>query len=171
VFCSDACRTIYEQAAFVERICGICQQPFLAMRSAIKRSLGLYCSRPCYYVSQKRGAAERFWSKVQKTDTCWLWQGAKAGGYGYLSGGQRNRCVYAHRYAWTLVGGKIPAKKDVCHTCDVRNCVRNDEVGTYEVNGVFLPRWGHLFLGSRLQNLQDASQKGRMPGQRKRLSA
>lgn len=49
----------------------------------------------------------RFWSKVNKTDTCWLWTGTDNGNnYGrfYLDGKQ----VYAHRYSYELANGKVP---------------------------------------------------------------
>lgn len=63
----------------------------------------------------------RFWSKVDKTPTCWLFTGALAGGYGrfYLAGG----LVPAHRYAYELLVGPIPEGLQLDHLCRVRNCV------------------------------------------------
>lgn len=29
--------------------------------------------------------ADKFWEKVQKTETCWLWLGATQQGYGFIS--------------------------------------------------------------------------------------
>ena len=44
---------------------------------------------------------ERFWSKVNKTEACWLWTGALSHGYGsYWVGGRSGRSVRAHRLAY-----------------------------------------------------------------------
>lgn len=65
--------------------------------------------------------AARFWQKVDKTETCWLWTAAIATGYGrfYLDG----HLVPAHRFAYELLVGPIPAGLDLDHLCRVRNCV------------------------------------------------
>lgn len=87
---------------------------------------------------------DRFWAKVQKTDSCWLWVGANNGqGYGALKVSGRN--VRAHRYAYTLHKGPIPEGLCVCHTCDVRNCVNPD----------------HLWIGTMADNNLDKEIKGR----------
>jgi hypothetical protein len=39
--------------------------------------------------------------------------------------------------------------------------VRNDDDGTYEVNGLLLPRRGHLLLCNAQRNAEDMVQKGR----------
>ena len=58
----------------------------------------------------------RFWSKVDKTDHCWLWTGATStSGYGYFStGGQR---FSAHRFSYLLAHGGIPEGLVVDHLC------------------------------------------------------
>lgn len=95
-----------------------------------------------------RSLLERFWSKVHKTDSCWLWTAAKTKtGYGDFGiKGQHRR---AHRFAWELTNGSIPPGMLVCHNCpagDNRLCVRPS----------------HLFLGTHTVNMQDASRKGRL---------
>lgn len=88
--------------------------------------------------------ATRFWSRVQKTDTCWLWAGhTSADGYGQFR--VNGRLVYAHRFAWISTHGPIPDEFIVCHRCDNPTCVRPD----------------HFFLGTYTDNVQDRNAKGR----------
>ncbi len=66
---------------------------------------------------------ERFWAKVNKTETCWLWTGAHTPlGYGRFSVGQ-HRLVCAHRWAYEAVLGPIPEGLVIDHLCRVPACV------------------------------------------------
>ena len=69
-----------------------------------------------------RPATDRFWSKVDKTGSCWLWTGWTNGtGYGRFDmPGQK---VYAHRFAYELERGPIPAGMQIDHLCRNRLCV------------------------------------------------
>ena len=64
-------------------------------------------------------------------------------GYGRINteSGVRN----AHRVAWELAYGPVPAGLEVCHTCDNRACCYI----------------GHLFLGTHAANVRDMVAKGR----------
>jgi hypothetical protein len=53
----------------------------------------------------------------------------------------------------------------VCHACDNRACVRNDDEGWYEINGVLRPRRGHLWLGTNAENSADMVRKKRQNAQ------
>ena len=65
---------------------------------------------------------EEFWSKVDRGDGCWLWQGRIApNGYGRFSHGGKD--LYAHRVAYELAGGVIPSGLQIDHLCRVRHCV------------------------------------------------
>lgn len=67
-------------------------------------------------------AEERFWAKVQKTETCWLWLAAKDGwGYGSFEIEGRSRRVHRLSYEWAF--GTIPDALPLDHLCRVRNCV------------------------------------------------
>lgn len=71
-----------------------------------------------------RGPVEkRFWAKVEKTGSCWLWLGAKVGnGYGQINLDGHRR-VYAHRLSWELAHGAIQEGLDIDHLCRNRGCV------------------------------------------------
>ena len=87
---------------------------------------------------------QAFWLKVHKTDTCWLWTGAKINtGYGLLT--LNDHAYLAHRVAYTLSNGPIPRGLLVLHRCDNRQCIHPD----------------HLFLGTFQDNSNDMYAKGR----------
>ena len=90
-------------------------------------------------------AEERFWSRVDKSGECWTWTGARTSyGYGKVSVG--GRLEGAHRVAWAMAYGPVPDGLHVCHRCDNPPCVRPD----------------HLFLGTQVDNMADAREKGRL---------
>ena len=76
-----------------------------------------------------RTLAERFWPKVEKTETCWLWKGAKQNGYGILA--FHGKRIYAHRVAWIIHYGSIPEGGCLAHVCAPvgrRDCVNPTHV-------------------------------------------
>lgn len=68
--------------------------------------------------------ASGFWSKVdrpQDPEACWVWQQSTAShGYGQTWDGITVRL--AHRVAFELTFGRIPADLTVDHVCRVRTC-------------------------------------------------
>lgn len=105
--------------------------------------------------SYVRGSlAERFWSKVEigTPEQCWEWQASlDTRGYGNVGvpkvdGSGKFITQRAHRIAWELTNGPLPAGLLVCHRCDNRKCVNP----------------AHLFLGDHKTNSQDCVAKGRI---------
>jgi hypothetical protein len=95
----------------------------------------------------------RFFKHVIKgnNDECWLWKGAKnPAGYGRF-GLPGNKRIYAHRFSYELIYGKIPDKLYVCHHCDKPSCVN--------------PK--HLWVGTHQENMKDMVKKGRNCSERK----
>lgn len=82
-------------------------------------------------------AAERFFSKVDKTPTCWLWiAGTTRGGYGIFGTEDTRKTTTAHRWSYEHHIAPILTGLVIDHLCNVRNCVRPDhlEVVTYAEN-------------------------------------
>jgi hypothetical protein len=70
----------------------------------------------------KRNPDERFWDKVEKTETCWLWRSTRnASGYGTFTADGRR--WMAHRYAYEALVGPIPEGLELDHVCRMRSCV------------------------------------------------
>jgi hypothetical protein len=130
----------------------------LAISGAADNECGVNCEpvgRPTEFYGRniawrgQLGIVERFWSKVNKTDGCWIWTGTVLShGYGQISlghpstaGSKRWR---AHRFSWELHHGPIPHGLVVCHRCDNKRCVNP----------------AHLWLDTQKANVHDAIRKG-----------
>jgi hypothetical protein len=80
---------------------------------------------------------------------CFLWLGALTkgdhgrGGYGLSC--HNGKQTTAHRVAWAMVNGPIPAGMLALHRCDMRSCVNPD----------------HIFLGTAADNTADMMKKVR----------
>lgn len=98
--------------------------------------------------------AKRFWSKVDKRESCWIWTGEKSAHFGYGRLHVKKTRVRAHRYSWQLHKGPVPRGMFVLHSCDNPLCVNP----------------GHLRLGTQPENIQDQIDRGRHSGQQRRAS-
>lgn len=93
----------------------------------------------------------RFHSKYERGAGCWLWTACTyRNGYGQIALGREGgvaRSMYAHRVAYVLAHGAIPAGMVVMHICDVPACVNP----------------AHLKLGTQGDNNRDSATKRRTP--------
>lgn len=95
----------------------------------------------------------KFWIRVNKGGTCWLWTGAKnEHGYGRVD--YRGTSLLAHRVMlfWFKRLQSLEKMKQVktgivLHSCDNPSCVNP----------------GHLRVGTATDNMNDAYQRGRVP--------
>lgn len=96
-------------------------------------------------MANRKNTIADFWSNVDKSGECWIWTGGSRAHNGYgifvLEGHSRR----AHRIAWELAVGPIPAGLCVLHRCDVPACVRPE----------------HLRVDTQLANIEDRDRKGR----------
>lgn len=106
---------------------------------------------------RKSAPEDLFWSKVDRSGECWLWQAATdADGYGKFAvtlprdgvpTGVKTpqRHPRAHHFAWEMVNGPVPRGVYLLHSCDTPACVNP----------------AHLRLGNAADNHADAKAKGR----------
>lgn len=92
---------------------------------------------------------DEFWLSVNVygADDCWPWK-LSLGHNGYGQPGtaeQRKIASTAHRVAYILANGPVPAGMKVCHSCDNPVCCN--------------PK--HLWAGTNKENMEDCSNKGR----------
>ena len=93
---------------------------------------------------------KRFFDKVNKTDTCWLWTGCKHP-FGYGEFRYENKRQRAHRVSWILAGNTISEGLVIRHKCLSKNCVNPEhlETGTMKQNGEDMIRDGTNTAGEK----------------------
>jgi hypothetical protein len=108
-----------------------------------------FCSLKCSALSREKRATapekrkRQFDKNFHVTPGCWVWTGrSNRQQYGEFVYGDD---VLAHRVAYRLYVGPIPAGMCILHRCDNPSCVNP----------------GHLSVGTRVQNLEDMTEKGR----------
>lgn len=154
-FCSRPCASRVgkkdaHMRGTVERHCEQCGRRFFRRPSTVALGQGRFCSRPCANrsrVGKSHGPltpAERLWTRVHKTESCWIWTGT-AVGFGYGMFRVNGKPVMTHNYSYELHNGPISNGLRVLHKCGNHPCVNPD----------------HLFLGTHKDNGVDAESKER----------
>jgi hypothetical protein len=96
--------------------------------------------------AEGKGIIARFWAKVErrKDSECWPFRG-HVGDRGYGVFGIGRSRIRAHRLAWMLTHGDVPAGVVICHDCDTPACCNPS----------------HLRPDTQAHNLHESIRKGR----------
>lgn len=76
---------------------------------------------------KKKPILDKFFEKIEITDSCWIWHGARSEeGYGLFTAhdGGGN----AHRTSYVIFIGEIPDGYQIDHLCRNRSCVNPDHL-------------------------------------------
>ena len=125
--------------------CSHCGVDFHKKIAEVHRSPHHFCSRDCKGASVALNTVKGFWDKATPNKSgCLEWRGSISR-CGYGRARYFGRVMFAHRVAYMLECGEIPAGFCVLHRCDNPRCIN--------------PK--HLFLGTHEENMNDMWMKGR----------
>jgi hypothetical protein len=120
----------------------------LPERARLLNTCGIrICIEPSHYRLQG-DPTEEFWAQTAPNDNgCLIWQGCvKTEGYGKYDGGGKQ--MFAHRKAYELTHGPLPAGVHVHHLCREKLCVLPGHLLPVAAGG----KWSH----KTLHRLEDA---------------
>ena len=92
----------------------LCERPNKA-RGLCKVHYSEYRISPNFEKKPKISQEERFWLKVEKTETCWNWTAHKTAGYGKFN--YKGKTWLAHRLSLVFAGHVLKPIHVVDHLC------------------------------------------------------
>lgn len=102
-----------------------CPKPAVARKLCSAHWMAWRRAQGNNFVSRYGDPVANFWPKVQKRghEDCWLWTGGlERTGYGhYIATHEGVRHTKAHRFAYHVLVGAIPAGLDLDHLCHTRD--------------------------------------------------
>jgi hypothetical protein len=108
--------------------CEYCGAEFFPIvRTPTDSKRGRFCSRVCHCRDLVRSrwtltVENRFWSKIDRAGSCWVWTGTlHKCGYGVLV--VTRKAVLAHVFAFRMLIGAVPPGLQIDHLCRNRRCV------------------------------------------------
>lgn len=128
--------------------CGCGQRTNRATMTSKRRDIvkGQYNRFVRLHHRRKISTEQRFWSHVDKSggpESCWPWTSSiNPDGYGSFRFHtyRKSWSVTAHRVAYELSKGELPAGTEICHSCNNRSCQNP----------------AHLYAGTHTQNMHDS---------------
>ena len=114
----------FVQSRFKNRVCSIdgCDRAHIAngycSAHDYRSKNGLNLNAP---ITLYGDYEKRFWSNVEKTNSCWNWVGTISGQYGQFS--MKSKRVYAHRHSYEMAYGPVADSLQIDHMCHNKTCV------------------------------------------------
>lgn len=115
---------------YVAKLCSVkeCGRPHLARGWCVGHYRRWQTGRPLEGVMGRktRSLEDKMLHYVQVTGFCWLWMGARTGGYGNVR--VNGRTTKAHRAVYEHLVGPIPEGMHLDHLCRTKACVNPDHL-------------------------------------------
>lgn len=141
VLCANCHAEVHDEEdkqLFVFDTCQHCGKKFRSQAHRKSIGRGKYCSKKCTFEAWKlrsqtdEAIFKRIWKHVDKTDTCWNWNGGLFNGkYPNLAVRQANgkyTLRFVHRLIYQSYVGDIPKGKEIIRACHNDRCVCPDHL-------------------------------------------
>lgn len=127
-------RTTADLLAAPARLCGCGCGNQTNIAAKTQAAVGAIQGQPRMYLpghnvraKAARELESRFFARVEKTSTCWLWSG-QMNPYGYGHFEVKRKRIRVHRWSYEHHVGPILEGFVIDHLCRVRNCVNPDHL-------------------------------------------